>query len=35
MKILLVEDHPRIRENISIYMRRENYTVDEAKNGEE
>lgn len=35
MSILIVDDEERIRRLLRMYLERENYTVDEAENGEE
>lgn len=35
MKILIVEDHPKLRENIAHFLKIHSYTVDTAHHGEE
>lgn len=35
MKVLIIEDHPRIRENIVAFFQMQLHTADSAKNGEE
>ena len=34
LKVLIVDDEPRIRRIISDFLKKDNYEIDEAENGE-